>query len=191
QILIGGVDIKKLNISWLRNQIGVVGQEPTLFDISIEENIRYGNITATLDEIIEAAKISYAHNFIEKLSLGYGSIVGERGVKLSGGQKQRIAIARAIVRKPKLLLLDEATSALDFHSEGIVQEALNNAMRNRTTLIIAHRMSTVRKAHVIYAIKEGRVIERGSHNELMELKGYYYSLARIQELEEKDKVVSL
>ncbi|XP_014281321.1 phosphatidylcholine translocator ABCB4 isoform X2 [Halyomorpha halys] len=191
QILIGGVDIKKLNVSWLRNQIGVVGQEPTLFDTSIEENIRYGNITATLDEIIEAAKISYAHNFIEKLSLGYGSIVGERGVKLSGGQKQRIAIARAIVRKPKLLLLDEATSALDFHSEGIVQEALDNAMRDRTTLIIAHRMSTVRKADVIYAIKEGRVMEKGTHSELMELRGYYYSLAKIQKLEENDKVLIL
>ncbi|XP_066903793.1 ATP-dependent translocase ABCB1 [Halyomorpha halys] len=191
QILIGGVDIKNLNVSWLRNQIGVVGQEPTLFDTSIEDNIRYGKTTATLEEIIEAAKISYAHGFIEKLPLGYNSIVGERGIKLSGGQKQRIAIARAIVRKPKLLLLDEATSALDFHSEGIVREALDNAMRNRTTLIISHRMSTVRKAHVIYAIKEGRVIERGSHNELMELKGYYYSLAKIQELEEKDKFVSM
>ncbi|XP_024217651.1 phosphatidylcholine translocator ABCB4 isoform X2 [Halyomorpha halys] len=191
QILIGGVDIKKLNISWLRNQIGVVGQEPTLFDISIEENIRYGKTDATLDEIIEAAKLSYAHNFIKKLPLGYNSIVGERGIKLSVGQKQRIAIARAIVRKNKLLLLDEATSALDVHSEGIVQEALDNAMHDRTTLIIAHRMSTVRKADVIYTMKEGHVMEKGSHSELMKLKGYYYSLTKIQELEEKDKDITL
>ncbi|XP_066901665.1 ATP-dependent translocase ABCB1-like, partial [Halyomorpha halys] len=110
QILIGGVDIRKLNVSWLRNQIGVVGQEPTLFDTSVEENIKYGEINATLDEIIKAAKISYAHEFIEQLPLGYGSIVGQSGTKLSGGQKQRIAIARAIVKNPKLLLLDEATS---------------------------------------------------------------------------------
>lgn len=191
QILIGGVDIRKLNVSWLRNQIGVVGQEPMLFDTSIEENIRYGKTTATLEEIIEAAKISHAHSFIEKLPSGYSSIVGERGTKLSGGQKQRIAIARAIVRKPKFLLLDEATSALDSRSEVIVQEALDNAMRDRTTVIIAHRMSTVRKADVIYAMKEGRVMEKGSHNELMELKGYYYSLVKVQELEEKDKAVTL
>ncbi|CAH1394421.1 unnamed protein product [Nezara viridula] len=191
QILVGGVDIRKLNVSWLRNQIGVVGQEPMLFDTSIEENIRYGKTTATLEEIVEAAKISHAHSFIEKLPAGYGSIVGERGTKLSGGQKQRIAIARAIVRKPKLLLLDEATSALDSRSEVIVQEALDNAMRNRTTVIIAHRMSTVRKADVIYAMKEGRVLEKGSHHELMELKGYYYSLVKVQELEEKDKAVTL
>ncbi|XP_014276087.2 phosphatidylcholine translocator ABCB4 [Halyomorpha halys] len=188
QILIGGVDIKKLNISWLRNQISVVGQEPILFDTSIEENIRYGKTTATLEEIIEAAKVAYAHEFIEKLPSGYDSIVGEKGVKLSAGQKQRIAIARAIVKKPKLLLLDEATSALDFHSEGIVQESLDNAMRNRTTLIIANRMLTVRNADVIYAIKEGRVVEKGSHSALMKLKGYYFSLTEIQELEEKDKV---
>ncbi|CAH1407111.1 unnamed protein product [Nezara viridula] len=191
QILIGGVDIKKLNVSWLRNQIGVVGQEPTLFDISIEENIRYGKTNATLEEIMEAAKISYAHGFIEKLPSGYASIVGESGIKLSGGQKQRIAIARAIVCKPKLLLLDEATSSLDCHSEGIVQEALDNAMRGRTTVIIAHRMSTVKKADVIYAMKEGRVMEKGPHSELMELGGYYYSLAKIQELEEKDQVVTI
>ncbi|CAH1394589.1 unnamed protein product [Nezara viridula] len=191
QILIGGVDIKKLNVSWLRDHIGVVSQEPMLFDTSIEENIRYGKTDASLEEIVEAAEISYAHNFIEKLPSGYDCLVGERGVKLSGGQKQRIAIARAIVRKPKLLLLDEATSALDSHSEGIVQKALDNAMRGRTTLIIAHRMSTVRNADVIYAMKEGRVVEKGTHNELMELGGYYYSLAKIQELEEKDKVVPL
>ncbi|CAH1394592.1 unnamed protein product [Nezara viridula] len=191
QILIGGVDIKTLNVGWLRNHIGVVRQEPTLFDTTIEENIRYGKTNASLEEIMEAAKISYAHSFIEKLPSGYDSIVGERGIKLSGGQKQRIAIARAIVRKPKLLLLDEATSALDYHSEGIVKEALDNAMRGRTTLIIAHRMSTVRNADVIYAIKEGRVVEKGSHSELMELKGYYYSLVKIQELEEKDKAVAL
>ncbi|XP_014287103.2 ATP-dependent translocase ABCB1 [Halyomorpha halys] len=191
QILIGGVDIRKLNVSWLRNQISVVSQEPMLFDTSIEENIRYGKTTATLNDIIEAAKISYAHGFIEKLPLGYDSIVGERGTKLSVGQKQRIAIARAIVRKPKLLILDEATSALDLYSEGIVQEAIDNAMIDRTTLIIAHRMSTVRNADVIYVINEGHVVEKGSHSKLMELNGYYYSLVKVQELEEKDKAVTL
>ncbi|CAH1394580.1 unnamed protein product [Nezara viridula] len=191
QILVGGVDMRKLNICWLRNQIGVVGQEPMLFDTSIEENIRYGKTTATLEEIIEAAKISYAHDFIEKLPSGYGCIAGEKGTKLSGGQKQRIAIARAMVRKPKMLILDEATSALDLYSEGIVQKALDNAMQGRTTLIIAHRMSTVRKADVIYAINEGRVVEKGSHTELMDLKGFYYSLVKVQKLDEKDKVATI
>lgn len=186
QVLIGGVDIKEFNISWLRNQIGIVGQEPLLFDTSIEENIRYGKTTASLEEIIEAAKISYAHDFIEKLPSGYGSVVGEGGTKLSGGQKQRIAIARAIVRKPKFLLLDEATSALDTYSEGIVQKALDNAMDGRTTLIIAHRMSTVKKADIIYAMKNGCVVEKGTHSELMNLKGYYYSLVKVEELEKKE-----
>ncbi|CAH1389112.1 unnamed protein product [Nezara viridula] len=167
------------------------GQEPILFDTSIEENIRYGKTTATLEEIIKAAKISYAHDFIEKLPSGYGSIVGEGGIKLSGGQKQRIAIARAMVRKPKLLLLDEATSALDSLSEGIVQKALDNAMHGRTTLIIAHRLSTVRKADVIYVMNNGCVVEKGSHSDLMKLNGYYYSLVKVEEQEEKERVCSL
>ncbi|CAH1389111.1 unnamed protein product [Nezara viridula] len=187
KILVEGVDINELNINWLRDQIGVVGQEPVLFDTSIEENIRYGKTTATLEEVIEAAKVSHAHDFIEKLPSGYDTVVGEGGTKLSGGQKQRIAIARAIVRKPKLLLLDEATSALDSHSEGIVQKALDNAMHGRTTLIIAHRMSTVRKADVIYAMKNGCIEEKGSHSELMKLKGYYYSLVKAEEQEDKEK----
>lgn len=187
QILIDGVDLKEINISWLRNQIGVVMQEPTLFDATIEENIRVGKPDATREEIEAAAKLSYAHSFIKNLPAGYNSVVGERGVKLSGGQKQRIAIARALVRKPKLLLLDEATSALDTQSEEIVQEALDNAMKGRTTVIIAHRMSTVQKADIVYAMKSGAVVECGSHEELMEFRGYYYNLVKIQELEEKDK----
>ncbi|CAH1394574.1 unnamed protein product [Nezara viridula] len=191
QILIGGVDIRKFNVNWLRSQISVVGPEPLLFDVSVEENIRYGKTTATLEEIIEAAKISYAHRFIEKLPFSYSSIIGEISTKLSRGQQQRIILARAIIRNPKLLLLDEVTSSLDSHSEGIVQDALDNVMCNRTTLIITHKMTTVRKADIIYAMKEGCVVEKGTHSQLMELKGYYYSMVQTHELEEKDKAVTI
>ncbi|MDI6827245.1 MAG: ABC transporter ATP-binding protein, partial [Armatimonadota bacterium] len=142
-VLIDGIDIRDVTVSSLRKQIGIVPQETVLFSSSVKENIAYGRIGATDEEIIEAAKAANAHDFIERLPDGYNTLVGERGVKLSGGERQRLAIARALLKNPKLLILDEATSSLDVASEAIVQEALDRLMNNRTTLIIAHRLSTV------------------------------------------------
>ncbi|XP_049957122.1 ATP-dependent translocase ABCB1-like [Schistocerca serialis cubense] len=186
-----GHDIRSLNVGWLRSQIGVVGQEPVLFQATIAENIRYGRDTCTMEDIEEAAKMANAHDFISKLPQGYDTLVGERGAQLSGGQKQRIAIARALVRRPKILLLDEATSALDTSSEAKVQAALDKASVGRTTIIVAHRLSTVRNADRIVVLSGGVVVEQGSHDELMELKGHYHSLvtaelsAAVKEAEEK------
>jgi ABC-type multidrug transport system fused ATPase/permease subunit len=149
-----------------------VNQEPILFGTSIIENIRYGKETATEQEIIQAAKNANAHDFIMKLPKKYDTLVGDRGGQLSGGQKQRIAIARALVRNPKILLLDEATSALDNESESIVQSALDLARQGRTTIIVAHRLSTIRNADLIYCFNtNGRIVECGTHNDLMTLKG--------------------
>ena len=171
-ILIGNTNIKDLNLKWLKSQLGVVNQEPILFGTSIIENIRYGKETATEQEIIQAAKNANAHDFIMKLPKKYDTLVGDRGGQLSGGQKQRIAIARALVRNPKILLLDEATSALDNESESIVQSALDLARQGRTTIIVAHRLSTIRNADLIYCFNtNGQIIECGTHNDLMSLKG--------------------
>lgn len=180
QVLLDGVDIKDLNLSWLRTQIGVVSQEPVLFGTTIYENIRYGRDDVSKAEIVQAALIANAHGFITALPEGYDTMVGDRGAQLSGGQKQRIAIARALVRNPKLLLLDEATSALDAHSEGVVQAALDNAMQGRTTIIIAHRLSTVKNADLIYAMKDGAIEEYGTHTDLMSKEGLYYHLVMAQ-----------
>nr|CAD7445469.1 unnamed protein product [Timema bartmani] len=174
QVSIDGIDVKQLNVSCLRSHIGVVGQEPVLFATTIAENIRYGREDATLQEIELAAKEANAHDFINKLPKGYDTLVGERGAQLSGGQKQRIAIARALVRKPTILLLDEATSALDMHSEAIVQAALDKARKGRTTIIVAHRLSTISGADRIVYLSEGKVVEQGTHQELMALKGNYW-----------------
>jgi len=157
EVCIDGNDIRDLNIGWMRAQIGVVGQEPVLFGTTIEENIRYGREGVTQVEIEAAAKEANAHDFILRLPLKYDTMVGERGAQLSGGQKQRIAIARALVRNPKILLLDEATSALDNQSEAVVQRALDKARLGRTTIIVAHRLSTIRNADRIIVIKEGVV----------------------------------
>ncbi|KAG5333271.1 MDR49 protein, partial [Acromyrmex heyeri] len=176
QVLLDGIDVSTLNVQWLRSHIGVVGQEPVLFDTTIRENIRYGNDSITEEEMIKAAKEANAHDFICKLPEGYDSPVGERGSQMSGGQKQRIAIARALARNPAILLLDEATSALDVHSEAIVQRALDAAAKGRTTIIVSHRLSTITNVDRIVFIKDGVVVEEGTHDELMELKNHYYGL---------------
>ena len=191
KITIDGREISSYNLQWLRRHIGVVSQEPVLFSASVAENIRFGREDATMDDIIQAAKNSNVHDFITKMPDGYDTQVGQRGAQLSGGQKQRIAIARALVRNPKILLLDEATSALDNQSEKIVQEALDKARQGRTTIVIAHRLSTIQTADVIVAISGGKVVELGSHRELLERKGLYYELVMAQRIdEEEDKDLS-
>ncbi len=174
------MDVRGLNIKWLRNNIGVVSQEPVLFDTTIADNIRYGRDDATIEDIKNAAKNANVHEFINSLPNGYDTLAGERGTQLSGGQKQRIAIARALVRDPKILLLDEATSALDTESESIVQKALDKAREGRTTIVIAHRLSTIQSADVIISVEAGRVVEMGTHSELMDKEGLYYDLVTAQ-----------
>ncbi|XP_062106748.1 ABC transporter B family member 15-like isoform X1 [Humulus lupulus] len=186
EICLDGVAIDKLQLKWLRSQMGLVSQEPALFATSIRENILFGKEDADLDEVVEAAKASNAHNFISKLPQGYETQVGERGVQMSGGQKQRIAIARAIIKKPRILLLDEATSALDSESERVVQEALDKAAVGRTTIVIAHRLSTISNADVIAVVQNGQVMETGSHNSLIDRNdGLYASLVRLQQMEKQ------
>ncbi|KAG2316338.1 hypothetical protein Bca52824_019460 [Brassica carinata] len=187
EILLDGVAINNFQVNWLRLQMGLVSQEPALFATSIEENILFGKEDASMDEVVEAAKASNAHNFISQFPHGYKTQVGERGVQMSGGQKQRIAIARAIIKSPAILLLDEATSALDSESERVVQEALDNASVGRTTIVIAHRLSTIRDADVICVVQDGRIVEAGSHEELMEnLDGQYTSLVRLQQIDNQE-----
>ncbi|KAH0814797.1 hypothetical protein GEV33_007994 [Tenebrio molitor] len=179
-------DITKLNLTWLRNKIGVVGQEPALFAATIADNIKYGNPSATQDNIEKAAKKANAHDFVKSLPCGYNTLIGERGAQISGGQKQRIAIARALIREPKILLLDEATSALDTTSEAEVQAALDAISGECTTIIVAHRLSTIRNADRIVVISEGKVIEEGNHAQLMAQKGAYHSLVLSQGLSETE-----
>ncbi|WJX81549.1 ABC transporter B member 15 [Trifolium repens] len=185
EILVDGVSINKLNIKWLRSIMGLVSQEPSLFATSIKENIIFGKEDATDDEIVEAATICNAHDFISLLPQGYNTQVGESGVQLSGGQKQRIAIARAIIKKPTLLLLDEATSALDTKSEQLVQQALDNATIGCTTIVIAHRLSTIQNANIIAIVHGGKITEIGSHNELLQNNtGIYSSLVHNEQTDE-------
>ncbi|XP_057520627.1 ABC transporter B family member 19 [Amaranthus tricolor] len=182
QVLLDNVDIKILQLAWLRSQIGLVNQEPALFATTILENILYGKPDATMAEVEAAASSANAHSFITLLPNGYNTHVGERGVQLSGGQKQRIAIARAMLKNPKILLLDEATSALDASSESIVQEALDRLMVGRTTVVVAHRLSTIRNVDTIAVIQQGQVVETGTHEELIAKAGAYASLIRFQEM---------
>ncbi|KAM9386940.1 ATP-dependent translocase ABCB1-like [Phaethornis superciliosus] len=182
QVLLDGKNTKTLNIQWLRAQIGIVSQEPILFDCTIAENIAYGDNSRMVshEEIVNAAKEANIHSFIDSLPDKYNTRVGDKGTQLSGGQKQRIAIARALVRKPQILLLDEATSALDTESEKIVQEALDKAREGRTCIVIAHRLSTIQNADKIAVIQNGKVIEQGTHQQLLAEKGIYYSLVNVQ-----------
>ncbi|XP_045536492.1 ATP-dependent translocase ABCB1 [Papilio machaon] len=173
-------DVRDLSVRWLRSQVGLVSQEPVLFNATIRENIRYGRPDATDEEIQSATRQANAHNFIMKLPSGYDTLVGERGASLSGGQKQRIAIARALIRNPHILLLDEATSALDTASEARVQKALDKAQEGRTTVVVAHRLSTIKNVDMIYVFKAGEIVECGNHEELMDMKGHYYDMVMVQ-----------
>ncbi|KAJ8553070.1 hypothetical protein K7X08_020463 [Anisodus acutangulus] len=182
QISLDGIEIQKFQVKWLRQQMGLVSQEPVLFNDTIRANIAYGKDegTATEAEIIAAAELANAHKFISGLQQGYDTTVGERGTQLSGGQKQRVAIARAIVKNPKILLLDEATSALDAESERIVQDALDRVVVNRTTVVVAHRLSTIKGADVIAVVKNGVIVEKGKHETLINIKdGFYSSLVSL------------
>lgn len=181
-IRLDGVDIRELNIKWLRQRIGLVSQEPVLFAKTIRENIAYGWPSATQEEIEEAARCANAHNFICEFPDGYDTLVGEGGSKLSGGQKQRVALSRAMLKRPQILLLDEATSALDSESEHVVQAALDELLQsqNMTTIVIAHRLSTVINADLIAVVDGGRVVEKGTHDSLLDLKGHYYKLCEAQ-----------
>jgi subfamily B ATP-binding cassette protein MsbA len=187
-ICVDGRDLRDLTLASLRPQISIVTQETVLFDDTIATNIAYGRPDATPDEIEQAARAAHAHEFIEQLDLGYHAMIGERGQRLSGGQRQRLAIARAILRDSPILILDEATSSLDAESEMLVQDALSNLMRNRTSFIIAHRLSTVRRADAIVVLARGRIVESGTHDELLALGGAYAKLYELQLQDEPSEI---
>jgi len=180
RIALDGSDIRRMALAELRQRVGIVPQDAVVFSSSALENIRYGRPDASDAEVHAAARAAFAHDFITALPQGYDTFLGERGVRLSGGQRQRIAIARAVLKNPPLLLLDEATSALDAESERLVQAALESAMRHRTTLVIAHRLATVQKADQIVVLDHGRLVEQGTHAELVARGGVYAGLAALQ-----------
>ncbi|UJR18770.1 hypothetical protein I4U23_005676 [Adineta vaga] len=181
--LLDGVDIRQLNLQWVRSRLGLVSQEPILFDLTIAENITYGLDNVSQDDIINAARKANIHDFIQQLPQGYNTNVGAKGCFLSGGEKQRIAIARVLLRQPKVLLLDEATSALDSYNEQIVQVALDQAQTDdptRTSIIIAHRLSTIRSCDLICVIDKGHIVETGTHTELVQQRGIYFKMLTTQ-----------
>ena len=179
---VDGQELSSLDTEWLRRQMALVSQEPSLFSLTIRENIEYGAATHPVPfaDVVRAAQMANIHGFVSELPQGYETRVGAKGAQLSGGQRQRLAIARALVRNPRVLLLDEATSALDSESEKLVQMALDEACLGRTCLVIAHRLSTVRHAHKIAVVRRGRVVEVGSHEELLARKGVYHDLHALQ-----------
>jgi len=185
RITLDGVDIRQFKVQTLRDKIGVVFQDNILFSESVMDNILLGKPESTVEEVYQAAKAANAHEFILNLSDGYNTKVGERGVKLSGGQKQRVAIARVFLKNPPILILDEATSALDLESEHSIQESLEELAKDRTTFIVAHRLSTITHANRIVLIEHGRIVEIGTHEELMAKRGNYYNLFQVQQLEIK------
>ncbi|CAF4274290.1 unnamed protein product, partial [Rotaria sp. Silwood2] len=179
RICLDGVDIQQLNIQWLRSSLGLVSQEPILFNLTIAQNIAYGKENTSIEDIIDVATKANIHHFIQQLPQGYDTRVGMKGGHLSGGEKQRIAIARVLLRRPKILLLDEATSVMDSHNEQIVQEALEKAETENSTctsLIIAHRLSTIRSCDMIYVLEKGYLVDSGTHADLMERRGAYYRM---------------
>ena len=182
KVMIDGIDVKDLAVKDLRSLIGNVNQEAILFNDTFYNNITFGVENATMEQVIEAAKIANAHDFIMETEEGYNTNIGDRGCRLSGGQRQRISIARAILKNPAILILDEATSALDTESERLVQEALERLMKTRTTIAIAHRLSTIKNANTIYVLYEGRIVESGKHEELLKKNGYYKRLNDMQAL---------
>lgn len=182
EVLIDGINIKRFKLKDLRNLMGIVTQDPILFNDTVQANIALGNESAEADNIVQAAKIANAHGFIEKKEEGYLTRVGDRGSKLSGGERQRVTIARAVLKNPPIMILDEATSSLDTESEKWVQDAINNLMKDRTSIIIAHRLSTVRHADEIIVLHEGQIAERGKHDDLLMLNGIYSRLVNLQEM---------
>ena len=180
EVLFDGVDVRKLDLSFLRDQIGLVSQETYLFNGTIKENLLYANEKATDDMIIEACKKANIHDFISKQPEGYNTMVGNRGLKLSGGEKQRLSIARVLLKDPTILIFDEATSSLDSISEDLIQSAIDPLISSKTSIIIAHRLSTVLAADEILVLKEGQIVERGQHQQLVELNGTYTELYETQ-----------
>jgi subfamily B ATP-binding cassette protein MsbA len=182
EVLIDGINIKDYSLQSVRSLMSIVTQEPILFNDSIANNIALGHPEASQDQIVEAAKIANAHNFIIQKEGGYNSNIGDRGTKLSGGERQRLTIARAVLKNPPILILDEATSSLDTESERLVQDAINNMMKNRTSIVIAHRLSTIRHSDEIIVLQKGKIVERGNHNELIAQNGFYKRLVDMQEV---------
>ena len=182
RILIDGMDLNLVDTSWLRRQIGVVGQDTLLFNRSVRENIAFSDLSLSMDKVMNAAKLAGAHEFISELPEGYDTVIGERGSKLSGGQRARIAIARALVTDPKLLLLDEATASLDYESERVIHDNMAQITQGRTVLIVAHRLPTLRLANRILVIERGRLIEVGNHSNLMQQGGPYAALYRAHQV---------
>jgi len=182
EVLIDGVNIKDYSLQSVRSLMSIVTQEPILFNDTIANNIKLGQPGATDDEIMQAAKVANAHNFIANKEIGYATNIGDRGSKLSGGERQRLTIARAVIKNPPILILDEATSSLDTESERLVQDAINNMMQNRTSIVIAHRLSTIRHADEIIVLQKGKIVERGTHDQLLSNNGFYKKLVEMQEV---------
>jgi subfamily B ATP-binding cassette protein MsbA len=182
EVLIDGINIRDYSLRSVRSLMSIVTQEPILFNDTIGNNIALGSVGASKEEITEAAKVANAHDFISKKEGDYNSNIGDRGTKLSGGEKQRLTIARAVLKNPPILILDEATSSLDTESERLVQDAINKMMQNRTSIVIAHRLSTIRHADEIIVLQRGKIVERGTHEELLSQNGFYRKLVDMQEV---------
>ena len=185
QILMDGIDIRDIDMEFYRSEIGYVQQEPMMFHDTIYNNISYGSGHVQVEEVIHAAEVANAHEFIARLPDGYDTVLGERGTGLSGGERQRLSIARAVLKNPSILFLDEATASVDSETEALIQDAIDRLIHGRTTLMIAHRLSTLRKANKIIVVDKGEILEMGTPEELMALKGKYYKLIQIQTMSDQ------